>query len=425
MTLGRAGTITVLVLEGVGRARLQAWCRRGWLPSFARLLEQGRSGPLRPAAVPYEAPMLASAWTGAPPGEHGCFSYWHVHPAEGAPAIFQPADLRVPPLWDAGALAHLRFLLVNLFASDPSPPSRHTVIGYPFQRTLGGCHPRTLISRLASEGVRYLHDVMAFYRGGPLQEFLELVLRVEEARVSAVARLAREGHDVVIANFTVADRVGHFFEHQGEEDEGSAALAAYRLLDAAVAGPLLEAEGEVLLFSEFGFGPLAEYVSFNDVLARGAVRAREAVQGSHGVNVLLAGRSGAGSVAPADYHAARAEARACLLEARHPRTGERLLREVRPREEVYSGRAVEQAPDLILVPADERYLPMGDPHWARHVNRHLQTGWHRADGFWLARGPRLGACAPERVAAPEDIAATVFSLAGRDPPPHVRGRPLC
>jgi predicted AlkP superfamily phosphohydrolase/phosphomutase len=436
--------LTVLVLEGVGYTRLQEWCRRGLLPGFSRLLAEGRHGPLRPVAVPYEAPMLASAWTGVRPGEHGCFSYWRVHSPERRPAIFESRWLRAPPLWELPALADKRFLLVNLFGSDPSRPGAHTIIGYPFLRTLGGCHPRTLISQLASWGIRYLHDVMAFYEGGPLDEFLALLLRVEDARIRAVASLARERYDVVIANFTIADRVGHFFEHQqpagAPGEDGGAALAAYRLLDTAVVGPLLEAEGEVLLFSEFGFGPLAEFVPLNDVLASASLftpsgspeqpfdmrtRAFEAVQGSHGININLRGRYAGGSVAPADYEAVRADVRACLLEARHPRTGARLLADVLTREAVYPGRALEDAPDLVVLPADERYLPRGDAFWARHVHRHLQTGWHRADGFWLGRGPRLTRAVTGRVAAPEDIAATVLALADREPPLPFTGQPLC
>jgi predicted AlkP superfamily phosphohydrolase/phosphomutase len=182
-------------------------------------------------------------------------------------------------------------------------------------------------------------------------------------------------------------------------------------------------------------------VSLNDVLAAGGLlvpsdepgrpfdaartRAFEAVQGTHGINVNLRGRYEAGSVDQADYEAVRDDVRACLLQARHARTAARLVSDVLPREAVYTGRAADAAPDLIVVPADERYLPRGDPFWARHVHRHLQTGWHRADGFWLARGPRFGGAAEGRPAAPEDVAATLFGLVEREPPPHVAGRPLC
>jgi hypothetical protein len=442
--IGRKGTITVIVVEGVGLSRLDELCRRGLLPGFSRLLAEGRHGPLRTRVAAYEAPMLASAWTGVTPGEHGCFSYWHVHSSDGPPRIFEPFDLAAAPLWDSELLSDRRFLLVNLFGCDTSRPGRHTMIGYPFRQTMSGCQPRTLLGRLARAGLGYLHDVMAFYRGEPLADFLELLISVEEKRIRAVRALAEDPHDVLIANLTIADRVGHFYEHELAGDgplEDTAALAAYRMLDAFVA-PLADAEGDVIVFSELGFGPLREFVSFNDVLAAASLLAPpvepdrsfdpartvafEAVQGSHGVNINLAGRYPRGAVAAHDYERVRADVRASLLAARHPATGNPLLADVVPREELYRGPAVERAPDLVLVPADERYLPLGDPFWANHVNRRLQTGWHRSDGFWIGRGPGFrGDAAIERAAAPEDIGATIFALAGRDPPGGVAGVPLC
>ena len=442
--IGRAGTITVVVVEGVGLRRLRNFCSRGLLPGFSRLLAVGQHGSLRTRAAAYEAPMLSSAWTGVTPGEHGCFSYWHVHSGGGRPQIFEPYELRVAPLWDSEVVADRRFVLVNLFGSDPSRPSRHTIIGYPFRQTIAGCQPRSLLSSLARRGMGYIHDVMAFYRGEPLADFLKVLVRVEENRIQAVKALAEEPYDVLIANFTIADRVGHFYEHEVADDEpgpdGTAALVAYQMLDEVV-GLLADADGDVLVFSEFGFGPLREFVSFNDVLTaaslltpgdgpekafEGRTLAFEAVQGSHGINLNLLGRYPEGSVAPEDYEHVLSEVRASLLAAHHSQTGQPLLKEVLRREELYQGPFVEAAPDLVLVPADERYLPRGDPFWASHVNRHLQTGWHRSDGFWIGHGPsfRASLLPAPRVAAPEDVAATIFALLGRDPPRTVVGTPL-
>jgi len=150
----------------------------------------------------------------------------------------------------------------------------------------------------------------------------------------------------------------------------------------------------------------------------------EAVQGTHGVNVNVAGRYDRDGVPATEYERARELVRDALLAARDPSTAEPLVREVCRREELYSGEAVGHAPDLILVPVDSRFLPRGDPFWANHVSRDLQTGWHSADGFWVGFGPRFSCSEDRLAAAPEDVTATMLSLLGREIG-MLRGTPLC
>ena len=435
--------VVALVTEGVTPELLERWCERGWLPRFAKLLADGRHGPLAADGVPYEPPGLVSLLTGRRPGDHGFFSYWACHDPDYTPTVLTSADHRHPLLWQLPELAGLRWAAVGLFGTHPPAPLPGSLISYPMQQTLHACYPPDLHRRLAALGVRPVHDVSIWWWGQARDALLPRLLEADERRARAARLLFDEGADVTLVNLTAPDRCSHIFWQElelGEEGEAtSAVLDAYRGCD-RILGEFLGRADErtaVVAFSEIGFGPLRAYCSMNEVLAAAGLLARtgdgrvdwaatagfEAVQGSHGVNVNLRGRYAQGTVGAGDNDRIRDELAAALLAAVNPRTGLPYLAAARPREQVYAGTAVAQAPDLVLEPADWRYLPLGDPGWASHVRRTWQSGWHRPRSYWAATGGGLAAGTVGGPARPVDLAAAVCRLAGRDVPPGVAGRP--
>lgn len=53
---------------------------------------------------------------------------------------------------------------------------------------------------------------------------------------------------------------------------------------------------------------------------------------------------------------------------------------VLPGSEYYNN--CKNVPDIVFQPYDEEYLPYGDSYWSDYLNRDLQTGWHRSNGFY-------------------------------------------
>ncbi|HEX7243145.1 MAG TPA: hypothetical protein VF263_22870, partial [Longimicrobiaceae bacterium] len=313
---------------------------------------------------------------------------------------------------------------------------------YPFHPTLHGCHPPRLLRELAARGLPYAHDAAVLYRGGPRDEHLAQVARVEQARMKVCLRL-RDEVDVLICNLTILDRLSHFWWGETEPDSGvddpdTALWRGYEIVDGFLGRVLddLGPDDHLLVFSEIGFGPLREYVSLDDVLTAsglqrrrpdggidyGATLAYEAVQGSHGINLNLARRHPGAPVSPADEAGVLAEVAEALRAAVHPVTGAPLIASVTPGHRFYSGSRSWAAPDLVVEPHDEAYLPLGEPRWAERVHRRRQTGWHRRESFWAAHGPafRTGRGGTAECA---DVAHTLASLLGVAPPPYP-GRPL-
>jgi predicted AlkP superfamily phosphohydrolase/phosphomutase len=443
--MNRKRKAIVLVTEGVSSPLLAKWCGRGLLPGFARLLKEGGCGPLRSDLVPYEPPGLVTAFTGQGGGEHGWFSYWNVHNSDYRPRPMTSGDLRHPFVWQRPEFASKRFAVVNVFGTHPPTPLDGWLITYPMQQTLNACHPRDLLWLLSNRGLHYTHDVSVWFSGQAQKDFLPLVLEADRRRGELALAFLDEGADAVVVNLTGIDRASHCYWQELEEgspvpETESAVFQAYRQCDGVIArlAERVDEHTSLLCFSEVGFGALRAYCSVNDHLGQagflkkqsagggqairwGETMAFEAVQGTHGVNINLESRYVEGRVKAADYHQVREQVTASLLEAVNPYTGLSLFRRVLPREEVYSGQGVVHAPDIIVEPADERYLPLGDPFWATHVQRRHQSGWHRRDSYWAALGGDFGAARETRDASLLDIGPTICWMLGVDAPRDFSG----
>jgi predicted AlkP superfamily phosphohydrolase/phosphomutase len=395
--------------------------------------------------TPYEPPGLMSLLTGRLAADHGFFSYWTVHDPAYRPKVLTSADRRYPMLWENDELAGLTFACIGVAGTHPPEPLNGFLITYPMYATLHACYPRNLQRDLAARGIRPVHDVSIFWAGQSRDEILPRVLDADAQRGQAALTLFDDGADAVIVNLTSIDRTSHFYwqelEVAGQRDSGNGVLAAYQVADQVISEAMRRVDDHtsLIVFSEIGFGPLRAYCSINEVLSQhGLVKltaagtvdyagslAFEAVQGTHGININLSGRYEGGIVPLPEYERTRETVAQALAESLNPRTGTSYFKAVHRREKIYPGAALELAPDLILEPADWRYLPLGDPQWASHVHREWQSGWHRPYSCWAAVGPPFPAgLRLERAVTPSDITATMHDVLGRQVPDSCAGSTL-
>lgn len=415
------------------------------LPSFTALAQSGTWGSFTSLPVPYEPSALLSAFTGLPPGEHGCFSYWHIHgeTCDQTPQVVLSDEIAAPFLWQTNEAAKLQVGIVNLFGTHPPQPINGHLITYPLYPSLRACHPPRLLLELSRAGIRYGHDVSALYTGAPRDDFVALLEQIETARTQACLNLMARGGDLFVFNVTIIDRLSHFWWREvepesGMADDDTALWRAYRLADKFIAQvvDVLRPDDHLIVFSEIGFGPLERYVSVNDILVQTGLLtmadarinpartlAMEAVQGSHGINLNLERRYANGLIPDAEEDSRRQQVRQALLDAINPDTGLPLFENVIAGRELYAGAGAAQAPDLVVQPYDERYQPLGHPHWAKKVHRHLQTGWHRRDSFWAGLGPRFPSGATGAKGTCVDMAQTIADCLGL-PPPSCYGQSL-
>ena len=388
--------IDIFVVDGLVGELLDRWLDE--LPTFAELRTRWNGGTYRSSGnAPYEPTEMISLLTGAPSDEHGIYSYWLAQPERlgERPRVTTCADVRVPWMWESWD-TNGRILCVNVPGTNKPAEFPGTIISYPMEATLAGDVPTGTLRRLMKEERKpYLHDVTMMYRGGGASHLLPRVGHIERTRGAAVNALRRrDEYEMTLVSISIIDRISHYFWAEMEQhDRESALFSAYQIADEVLAGYLAVSDGRpTLVFSEMGYGPLSGFVSFDDLLVDHGFQVRndegidwastvayEAVQGTHGVNLCLSGRQPDGHLDPAAADGVRQEVIELLKGAPNPRTGAPLLAAVTPG-------ATSYGPDILLKPFDERWLPLGDPRWARHVGRHRMTGWHREESVWFAHG---------------------------------------
>lgn len=168
------------------------------------------------------------------------------------------------------------------------------------------------------------------------------------------------------------------------------------------------------------------FLSFDDV---DWTRSRAFALGHIGqIYINLQGRQPSGIVkSGAEYDALRDQLRADLLALQHPQTGEPLIARVLNREEIYHGDLLDNTPDLLLLPADFKYVAFGESEFASNkiVGPTLgHTGHHRLEGIGALAGAQVQAGAQLQNASLLDLAPTILYALGLPIPPDMDGRVL-
>jgi predicted AlkP superfamily phosphohydrolase/phosphomutase len=105
-----------------------------------------------------------------------------------------------------------------------------------------------------------------------------------------------------------------------------------------------------------------------------------------GVSINLAGRDIDGTVDPADFERVRDELMDKLANFVDPETGKKPVKEIHKREDVFKGKFADQAPDILMVPAEQYSLT----HAKSSVEKaDWLAGDHRPEGVIVAAGPNV------------------------------------
>ncbi|HDS30804.1 MAG TPA: hypothetical protein ENN67_07145, partial [Firmicutes bacterium] len=115
----------------------------------------------------------------------------------------------------------------------------------------------------------------------------------------------------------------------------------------------------------------------------------------------------------AEYHSVRENLIDALRKSKHPVTGEQLFDWVEPRENIYSGEYLENAPDIMFelmgykaVVGEDAEPPLIGP-WSQP-----RAGYHRRDGILIMKGPMVQSSVKIENARIEDIAPTILACWG-------------
>ena len=474
--------ILCLGLDGADYDLVCELMAEGKLPTLAALAQRGAFCRLQ-STVPAFTPTAWSTFlTGLNPGGHGVFGF-HRNPGSGEDVTESAATRGGTPIWRLLSSAGLRSAFVTVpFTHPPEPidgilvsgfggPMKPVILPAGARRRIQEDHPGL---RTHVQPARWWEDYPGFTRA--------LIEHVDEIRdVCALVLELEPDLSLLCVDFMSSDVAGHLMWHRLDEthpahrrgQSGDELVQVYQAVDRACGELVDHAEWlwdeppTVLIMSDHGMKPVHWLFNVNRWLEQAGLlrrRRRSAARLRRGRlsrlgeldRRLVRTRRHYGRIIDAlpgritvelneiDFGGSRAygfgyggqifltdrgrrdrrladELAAGLAALTHPATGLQAFRVAR-REELYRGPFIDRAPDLVLLPDDERIHVdtlriAGHEPFERHADilrgaYGAYSGQHGRTGILAAAGSGIRTDVPPEGGDIAQIPATLLALLG-------------
>lgn len=449
--------VVVIGLDGADWNLITPWIERGDLPNLKAFLEKAAVGDLT-TVYPILSPVCwTSAVTGVNPGKHGIFDFQKEDPDGGDPLIETATNRRAQPIWVLLSEAGYRVGVMNVPMTYPPDPVRGKMIsGFPFPSgDVNFTYPPELQEKLGDYPLDYLG--MGMQHRTPDQMYADF-LKGQEARAEVAVDWLKSGrYDFLWLVFTGTDKVQHFFWKDMDPNHprhtavdaaryGNNILNLWKRQDAILGKMLAEIppDATVLLLSDHGFDAIYRQVNMANWLMKTDLPEwlqHHAIPPMLITNGLLHYILKGQLVGSSDREAFLDKLIGMCRNLKDPATGKCPFESLFRREDIYTGRMVEKAPDLVFQEIPKYYVTRGDPDstdlpvfqdiWSTSFSAH-----HRPQGILAIRSPAVGGIKggdlAQRLAAGGDfkdaqildVTPTLLELMGQVIPKEMDGRVL-
>jgi predicted AlkP superfamily phosphohydrolase/phosphomutase len=463
--------VLCLGLDGADYDLVRKLLAQGRLPTLARLLREGTFGALRSTIPAFTPTAWSSFLTGLNPAGHGIFAFT-ANPNRGGGRLENAASRAGAPLWRYLGAAGVRSAFVTVpFTHPPEPLSGLIVTGF------GGPRRPEIVPLPARNAILAAHPDLRVSRHPDLADFAAaataLAGHVDEiADVCFLALELEPDLGLLCVDFMSSDIAGHLMWHRLDPthpahragEAGEELVQVYEAVDDAC-GRLIEQakwlwdeEPTVFVLSDHGMKPTHWLFRANRWLEEaGYLRFRgDSTAGPRDEPAAYAPELEEELVdeeppfAEIDFGATRAycfgyggqiylgevtgveddrrlaeELAEALAEIPHPECGEAAF-DVLRKDELYHGFYLDKAPELVLLPRDERiHVDSTRQRWSETFQRHEHlfargtahfSGQHAVNGILAAAGPGIAVADVPEGSEITQVPATLLALHGLEAP---------
>jgi predicted AlkP superfamily phosphohydrolase/phosphomutase len=405
---------TVIIgLDGMPYGLMEAFGRDGTMPNFGALTEEGVFQPLASSIPEVSSVAWSSVITGQNPGEHGIYGFIDVMPGTYRRTFPNFSNLKATPFWEHHP--DRRSVILNVPTTYPARPLNGVLIaGFVALDLERATYPRSLVPTL--QDLKYKVDVDSQKAHQSLSFFLRDLDKTLEARIAVYRHLWQAvAWDTFMLAFTGTDRLAHFL-WDAYEDPNHRYHEAFRdhfkKIDVVIGEIVgqLESEDSLLMLSDHGFERLYQNVYLNRILqdagllhfeagvrpglkALGSKAQAFALEPSR-IYLNTKERFPHGSVEETDRELLLAEITKIFESLTYQ--GERVIKRVFRRDELYHGAYAHQASDLVLL-GNSGYNLRARWRASQTFGTDVFSGKHsQADAFLLVRGEKAVERVPER-----------------------------
>jgi predicted AlkP superfamily phosphohydrolase/phosphomutase len=441
--------VILIAWDGADWRILDPLLESGALPNLQALIDRGQRDVLRSTVPTHSWSAWPSFLTGVDPVDHGVYDILEAVPGTHKQFPVTYKSIKARTFLDDLTAAGKPMLLLDIPLTFPPPDVPGSLLaggvlpkGRPFTA------PEDLPDTLSKAGLEWPINGMSWttYRNRP-DAYLDEAHDVTAKRIKVSEWLMDNSEwDLMASVWVAVDRTQHCLSSHIAPDHpdyaknkdtrlGTKVADIYRQLDEAIGSFVSRARPDdlILFISDHGFQSCTRAVHMDRLLkefgflefsasnvlfgpmqwgpVRQAARKAYDLLGLHGkvslpqsvnwsktkafttirstgegVSINLAGREVDGIVDPADYDRVRDEVMERLASFVDPKTGNKPVKEIHKREEVFRGRFADKAPDIMLVPNEGYSLTharsaIEDADWV--------SGDHRLEGTIVAVGPNV------------------------------------
>ena len=448
------------------------------MPFLKSFLEKGCRAKLRSTPNPLTPPAWVSIMTGRMPGSHGVYDFIRAEEKDGDVyfTLSDSRDILTETIWSMASRQDRTVVALNFpITAPPRPIAGSLVPGFvPWKHLRRNTTPPELYDRLKAipdfnpKELAWDFDREKQSLEIMTEEDMENWVRYHIPRDEQWFRIAEtllreDSPDLMAVLFDGVDKLQHqvwkFVDpalvptnpNEWEKRVRELCLEYFRKLDTYIerlvelAGP----DAQVFMASDHGFTATTEVVRINAFLHEKGylawketddsemMKRREATAfanldwentlaycrtpSSNGITIRVAKNPGDTGIKPENYETFREKLINDLESFKAPNTGERIIQKIYKREDVYSGAAMQEAPDLTLVLRDYGFvsirnvLPPVEP-------REMPAGTHHPDGVFLAGGYGIKSGYQGELHQIVDVTATLIHSLGLPVPKDQEGR---
>jgi predicted AlkP superfamily phosphohydrolase/phosphomutase len=481
--------LLVVGIDGGTMDLVRPWVEEGKLPTIGRLIREGTSGELESIIPPLTGPAWASFMTGVNPGKHGVFDFMKsgfetIH-------LINYDSIRIDTLWEILSRQDKRLVVLHVPITYPPPRINGYLIGGILSGKGPISYPPELLGEVEGHiGEKYRTSMSIGPQIGREASYIEEISKWHDIVEKSALYLLRKNWDLFMTVFTITDGLSHFlWRHMEEGGEfGDGIYRAYSLVDRSI-GRLLDCISKedihVILLSDHGFGPLRKNVNLNLYLMKrgflvfrkrsflkkfvfmqgltpnnlyGIVKKFKLTARTRSIPIelryrvldsflsyrdvdwektLAYSRGHVGQIfvnRPVvekhrlDYFQFRDRLIGELYEIKDEETGEKIVDHIYPKEEVYWGDYIDDAPDLFIVMKNFSYLayPLltSDNKIVTDYKVESRSGTHRMNGMFVGHGPLFPGGKRIEGARILDVAPTILEIMGVPVPGYMDGKSL-
>lgn len=368
--LNKKKKLFIIGLDGVPYEMIKGFTDNSLMPNLKEIFDSGRLVKMTVTLPEISSVSWAGFLTGTDSGNHGIFGFVDLVRGQYRYRFPDFRDLAVPAFFDELGLTKRRSIIINLPGTYPAREIPGVLIsGFVALDLKKAVFPLKYFPYLYRSG--YEIDIDTQKGKEDKKEFLtDLHIALKKRKEAAEFFWEAEKWDLFMLTITGTDRLHHFLfdayvdeRHRFHEEF----IKFYRAVDKVIGEFFRKTLGreafEVIILSDHGFGPIENEVYVNPILKKYGffetedtdveslesitANARAFALDPARIYIHLKGKYPKGKIDEGDYGKIRDDLKQLFEEYRI--RDQRVIKKAYFKEEIYSERFLDRAPDIVLL----------------------------------------------------------------------------